>query len=158
MTTPTDLDFRRAMSHFATGVAVVTTRSSAGEQGATISALTSVSLDPLLLLICLNRDSATYAAIAESGYFGLSVLNNSHKDVAMQFASRTADKFASDVIERSEDGTSFIKNALVQMHCEVVETFSGGTHALFMARPTSMKVQEDEAPLLYFQGKLGVEI
>ncbi|MBS1049678.1 flavin reductase [Gluconobacter sp. NFX36] len=156
MTTLNEQDFRRAMSHFATGVAVVTAKGSEGEQGATISALTSVSLDPLLLLICLHRGSSTYKAIAEAGRFGLSILNNSHKDVAMLFASRTADKFGSDVVVRSEDGTAFIDGALVQMHCELVETFQGGTHALFMARPTSIEVR-DEAPLLYFQGQLGIE-
>ncbi|MBS1037981.1 flavin reductase family protein [Gluconobacter cerinus] len=156
MTTLNEQDFRRAMSHFATGVAVVTAKGSEGEQGATISALTSVSLDPLLLLICLHRGSSTYKAIAEAGRFGLSILNNIHKDVAMLFASRTADKFESDVVVRAEDGTAFIDGALVQMHCELVETFQGGTHALFMAKPTSITVR-DEAPLLYFQGQLGIE-
>ncbi|WP_040507304.1 flavin reductase family protein [Gluconobacter morbifer] len=157
MTTPHEQDFRRAMSHFATGVAVVTAKGSEGEQGATISALTSVSLDPLLLLICLHRGSSTYRAIAEAGTFGLSILNNSHKDVAMLFASRTGDKFASEVIERAEDGTVFVRDALVKMHCELVETFQGGTHALFMARPTSITVDSEQAPLLYFQGQLGME-
>lgn len=156
MTTPNETDFRKAMSHFATGVAVVTAKGSEGEQGATISALTSVSLDPLLLLICLNRGSATYRAIAESGVFGLSILGNDHKDVAMLFASRTGDKFGSDVIERSADGTAFVRDSLVKMDCELVETFQGGTHALFMARPVSLELDENRAPLLYFQGQLGI--
>jgi len=124
--------------------------------GGNAATKTSTPLDPLLLLICLHRGSSTYKAIAEAGRFGLSILNNSHKDVAMLFASRTADKFGSDVVVRAEDGTAFIDGALVQMHCELVETFQGGTHALFMAKPTSITVR-DEAPLLYFQGQLGIE-
>lgn len=158
MTLPDEAIFRKAMSHLATGVSVVTAKGVDGEHGATISALTSVSMEPLLLLICLHRKSATYRAIAEAGIFGLSILGSDHKDVAMLFASRNADKFNSGMIERSADGTAFVRESLVKMHCELVETFQGGTHALFMARPMTVEVDESRAPLLYFKGELGMDL
>ncbi|QDH16678.1 flavin reductase family protein [Swingsia samuiensis] len=154
MTTPNEQDFRYAMSQFATGVAVVTAKGSEGEQGATISAFSSVSLDPLLFLVCLNRSSSTYRAVSEAKRFGLSILNKDHQDEALLFAKREGDKFSSPNVERAEDGTAFIRDALVQMHCELVETFQGGSHAIFMAKPLSIKLNEQD-PLLYFQGKIG---
>lgn len=157
MTLPDEAIFRKAMSHLATGVSVVTAKGVDGEHGATISALTSVSLEPLLLLICLHRKSATYRAIAEAGTFGLSILGNDHKDIALLFASRNGDKFNSEMIERSADGTAFVRGSLVKMRCELVETFQGGTHALFMARPMMVEVDESRAPLLYFKGELGMD-
>ena len=112
MTISDEAIFRKAMSHLATGVSVVTAKGVDCEHGATISALTSVSMEPLLLLICLHRKSATYRAVAEAGTFGLSILGDDHKNVALLFASRNADKFNSEMIERSADGTAYVRGSL----------------------------------------------
>ncbi|CEF40703.1 flavin reductase domain protein FMN-binding protein [Acetobacter senegalensis] len=154
MTSLTSDQFRRAMSHFATGVAVVTARGEEGEQGATISALSSVSLDPLMLLICLNRRSSTCRAIEHSGRFGVSILRQSQEAVAMHFAGPAKDKQFDDYCVRQEDGLFFVCDALVQIGVEVVETLRGGTHEIFLARPVHVAMNSDSevGPLLYYRG------
>lgn len=154
MTTLTSDAFRHAMSHFATGVAVVTARGEDGEQGATISALSSVSLDPLMLLICLNRKSSTCRAIEQSGRFGVSILRQSQGAIALHFAGPARDKQFDAYCVRQEDGLFFVNEALVQIGVEVVETLRGGTHEIFLARPLHVAMNSDSAagPLLYYRG------
>ena len=154
MTTVTPDIFRRAMSHFATGVAVVTARGTDGDRGATISALSSVSLDPLTLLVCLHNKSATCSAIEETGRFGLSILNSTQQDLAFHFAGKAEGKSFEEKCEWHEDGLFFVRDALVQIGVEVVETLRGGTHEIFLARPVSvtMHTEESTLPLLYFKG------
>lgn len=66
-------------------------------------------MEPLLLLICLHRKSATYRAITEAKTFGLNILGNDHKDIALLLASRNADKFNSEIIEHAADGTAYVR-------------------------------------------------
>lgn len=87
MTLPDKTLFQKTISYLATGASVVTAKGVDGEHDATTSTLTSVSLEPLLLLICLHRKSAIYRAIAEAGTFGLSILGDDHKNVALLFTS-----------------------------------------------------------------------
>lgn len=154
MDTVTSDMFRRAMSHFATGVAVVTARGAEGDCGATISALSSVSLDPLTLLVCLHRKSATCRAIEESGTFGLSILNKAQQDMAMHFAGKSDGKSFDEYCVQSESGHFFVRDALVQIGVSVVETLRGGTHEIFLAKPVSIGFHPDQGsqPLLYFRG------
>ncbi|GEN61644.1 flavin reductase family protein [Acetobacter nitrogenifigens] len=154
ITAVTSDEFRRAMAHFATGVAVVTSTDAEGEQGATISALSSVSLDPVTLLICLNRRSATCRAVEKTQRFGLSILERGQEDVARHYAM-PADKKTGDLpVDRHDDGSLFVPDALVQISAEVIETLRGGTHEIFLARPLHIRLNEkaDSGPLLYFRG------
>ena len=154
MTSVTSDVFRKAMAHFATGVAVVTATSDEGEQGATIIALSSVSLDPLTLLICLNRKSATCRAIEQSQRFGISILTNSQEGIARHFAMPSHAKSMDEHCIRHDDGTCFVRDALVQIGVEVIETLRGGTHEIFLARPVHITMNEDGEmpPLLYYRG------
>ncbi|MBS0980730.1 MULTISPECIES: flavin reductase family protein [Acetobacter] len=154
MTSVTSDAFRSAMSHFATGVAVITARGTEGECGATISAFSSVSLDPLTLLICLHHKSATCRAIEETGKFGISILRSDQKDMAMHFAGRSEGKSFDQYCVRDENGHFFVKDALVQISVSVVETLRGGTHEIFLARPESIEFHQDQSsqPLVYFRG------
>lgn len=146
--------FRQAMAHFATGVAVVTAQDDHGDQGATISALSSVSLDPLTLLICLKRGSATCRAIEHTRRFGLSVLSREQEPIARYFAMPADRKQGTVATRREADGTVLVEGALVHIAAEVVETLRGGTHEIFLARPLRVTVDSDPAagPLLYFRG------
>ncbi|GAJ29695.1 flavin reductase family protein [Acidomonas methanolica] len=158
MTEVTSDVFRLAMAHFATGVAVVTAEGEQGEQGATISALSSVSLDPLTLLICVNRASATCRAVEHAGRFALSILSREQEAVARHFALPSGGKDDAVPMHRHEDGRLFVKDALVEIGCTVVETLRGGTHEIFLARPDhiTMNSRADAAPLLYFRGSFSL--
>ncbi len=83
------LRYRRAIGHFATGVAIITSQSPAGPAGLTTNALTSLSLDPLLLLVCFDNGSRTLPVVRESGRFGVNILRDSQHELAMLFASKT---------------------------------------------------------------------
>ena len=86
--------FRQAISHFSTGVAVITTRTQAGPAGMTASAVASLSIDPLQLLVCIRTDLPTRAAIEEAGRFAVNVLGDGDEQLARHFATPRPDKFA----------------------------------------------------------------
>ncbi|QHC37184.1 flavin reductase family protein [Komagataeibacter xylinus] len=146
--------FRFAMGHFASGVAVVTSSDADINHGATISAVSSVSLDPPQLLVCLNTRSATCKAITETGYFVLHILSAEQEALAFHFAAPAGDKFSDEVGRRDEAGHFFLHEALVHMRCRVSETLTGGTHRVFIAHVETLEV-EDGDPLVYFRGKFG---
>lgn len=155
MSAITKNDFRQVMSLFATGVAVVTARGKNGAEGATISALSSVSLDPLLLLICLKRGSSTCLAIEESGEFSLSILSKKQEDMAMFFATPSAEKNIETATFCHENGGLFVQDALAHISCKVKEKLAGGTHEIFLSEPVGISGTSNE-PLLYYKGKFNL--
>src|SRR5688572_16226123 len=98
-------NFRLALSQFATGVTVVLTRDAAGAPaGLTVSAFSSVSLDPPLVLICVDARSDAHDPLARSRTFGVSVLRETQEDISRRFANRGAEKFEGFVLEHGETG------------------------------------------------------
>ena len=123
---------RAAMGHFATGVTVVTA-SGRDRHGSTVNAITSVSLDPPLLLVCLRSDSHTLAALLESGRFGVNVLHETQQAIARRFARRGA---AWDGVGRHEGpltGAPLVDGALATFECAVHDVADGGDHQIVIA-------------------------
>ena len=152
--TVSDTIYRDVIGRFASGVTVITTTASDGDHGTTASAVSSLSMDPPMLLVCLNQTSDTGAAILESGVFGVSVLAEGQDAVAGRFARKGPDKFAGATVRRGAAGIPLIADALAQLECEVDETVTGGTHTVFLARVREA-VGTDAAPLTYFRGRFG---
>ena len=101
--------FRHVIGHFASGVTVLTTRSGDEDFGATASAVSSLSLEPPMLLVCLNPRSSTQEAIHASGRFAVNILDENQGDVAERFASpRGTDKFGGLAVERGEGGVPLL--------------------------------------------------
>jgi flavin reductase (DIM6/NTAB) family NADH-FMN oxidoreductase RutF len=146
--------FRDVISRFASGVTVITTTAGDSDHGTTASAVSSLSMDPPMLLICLNRTSDTQAAILESGVFGVNILAEDQGHVAYQFAKKGQDKFAGVGIRRGRTGIPLVEGALAHLECEVEETVTGGTHTVFLARVKDAAGKEG-APLTYFRGRFG---
>src|SRR5882672_3970613 len=88
-----DAQFRLALSHFASGVTVVTTAHEGRLYGMTVASFASLSLQPPLVLVCIERSVKTHDAIAASGRYGVSILSNAQADISSKFASRSDDKF-----------------------------------------------------------------
>ncbi len=126
--------FRDMISRFASGVTVITTTADDGDHGTTASAVSSLSMDPPMLLICLNKTSDTRAAIVQSGVFGVNVLAEHQGDIAYKFAKKGTGKFAGVDTLRGRTGIPLVQNALAHFECEVEETVTGGTHSVFLAR------------------------
>lgn len=146
--------FRDVIGRFASGVTVITTTAGGTDHGTTASAVSSLSTEPPMLLICLNKTSDTQAAILSSRVFGVNILAEDQGQVAYQFAKKGAAKFEGVPVRRGGTGVPLIEGALAHLECEVDETVTGGTHTVFLARVRQASGQEG-APLTYFRGRFG---
>ena len=150
----TDAVYRDVIGRFASGVTVITTTTGGADHGTTASAVSSLSMDPPMLLVCLNRTSRTGAAVLASGFFGVNILAEEQGRIASAFARKGADKFAGVGVLRGATGVPLIADALAHLECEVQETVTGGTHTVFLARVREAS-GTDAAPLTYFRGRFG---
>ncbi len=145
--------FREVVGHFTSGVVVVTAVDGA-RYGVTASAVSSLSMDPPMLLVCLNNKLATTDAIGRTRRFAINILGADHADVAMQFARPHADKFRGiDVVEGAH-GLPLLSEALAQIECETEETVAAATHTIFLGRVLGARARAG-SPLAYFRGQFG---
>jgi flavin reductase (DIM6/NTAB) family NADH-FMN oxidoreductase RutF len=146
-------DFRRVLSHFASGVTIVTTCD--GEQrptGLTASAFCSVSLDPPLILICVDHKSQSFPHLRESGRFAINILHQGHEQLSRRFASTRLDKFDGVAFTMGTVGVPLIDAALAYLECRTVSAHVEGDHTIFVGRVEAVGVGEGE-PLLYYGGR-----
>jgi flavin reductase (DIM6/NTAB) family NADH-FMN oxidoreductase RutF len=143
------LQFRQAISRFATGVTVVTTNTDAGPAGMTASAFSSLSLEPLLLLVCISNRLPTHAALEQSRRFAVNVLGEEDDWVARRFATPNPNKFAGlDVTH--EAGVPVLHRAIAHFVCDVHERIAGGDHSIFIGAVRECSHDDQRRPLLYF--------
>ncbi|HEY7365100.1 MAG TPA: flavin reductase family protein [Methylomirabilota bacterium] len=146
-------EFRRVLGHFATGVTIVTTCDADGRaSGLTVSAFTSLSLDPPLVLVCVDHKSQTYPALRERGRFAVNVLTTGQEALSRRFASTQLDKFDGVPYRTSELGLPLLAAALVHLECVTVSTHVEGDHTIFVGRVERTGVNDGE-PLLYYRGR-----
>jgi flavin reductase (DIM6/NTAB) family NADH-FMN oxidoreductase RutF/DNA-binding GntR family transcriptional regulator len=146
--------FRHVVGHLPSGVTLVTTRTDEGDFGMTASSVTSLSVDPPMMLACLNRSSSTCTAVSRSGAYVVNVLGQGHGHLASQFATQGADKFAGLRLTRGVGGAPVLADALARIECEVVEEVSAATHTIFLGRVVRAEAAEG-SPLTYFRGGFG---
>jgi flavin reductase (DIM6/NTAB) family NADH-FMN oxidoreductase RutF/DNA-binding GntR family transcriptional regulator len=146
--------FRDVISRFASGVTVITTRVGEQDFGTTASAVSSLSMQPPMLLVCLNKTSETREAIAQSGWFAVNILGQHQAELAYAFAKKSPDKFAGVEIVRGREHLPLVQGALAQLECRVDETATGGTHTVFMGAVQEAAATEGE-PLTYYRGRFG---
>jgi 4-nitrophenol 2-monooxygenase / 4-nitrocatechol 4-monooxygenase, reductase component len=147
-------EFRDVIGHFASGVTVITAHHDGRPHGTTASAVTSLSLEPPMLLICMNKSSETGRAIAESGRFAVNILSEDQPDAAMRFATKAPDKFEGIALRSGIGGAPLLEDALATCECRVVEEVTGGTHTVFLAEVDSASARPG-APLAYYRGHFG---
>ena len=146
----TDADFKLAMSHFASGVTIVTTEHEGKPFGMTVASFASLSLHPPLVLVCVEKNVKTHDAIASAARFGVSILGADQADLSNRFASRIDDKFASVDLIRGELGIPLIDNALTSLECYLHAQLAGGDHTIFVGEVAAIRTRAG-APLLYFR-------
>jgi flavin reductase (DIM6/NTAB) family NADH-FMN oxidoreductase RutF len=146
--------FKLALSHFASGVTVVTTEHDGRQYGMTVASFASLSLHPPLVLVCIERSVKTHDAIAASGKYGVSILSSTQSDISSKFASRSDDKFDGvELIEGDLDvplNVPLIKGALTAIECRVYDRLPGGDHTIFIGEVMKIHTREGD-PLLYFR-------
>jgi flavin reductase (DIM6/NTAB) family NADH-FMN oxidoreductase RutF len=145
--------FRAVMGRFATGVAVVTVSAPDGPQGMTANAVASLSLDPLLVLVCFDNGARTLREVERSRRFGVSVLTAGQERLARRFASKDEGKFA-DVPHFLHDGIPVIDGALAWVGCDLDQLVPGGDHTIGIGAVTAAEAGDGE-PLVWYRGAYG---
>ena len=145
---PDASQLREAFGRFPTGVAVIT----APGGGMTANAVASLSLDPLLVLVCFDRTARTLPLVQGAGRFAINVLGEEHEELARHFASKLPEeeKLAS-APHRDEDGVPVLAEALAWVVCDVERLEPGGDHEIAIGRVTALGTGEGE-PLLWYRG------
>ena len=151
---PDPSDFRRAMGEFPTGVAIVTARNPQGDPvGLTVNSLTSVSLDPVLLLICLDHTAESHGAIVEGGRFAVNLLPSSASQVSNRFASRDREgRWAELSWESGVTGSPLLSEAVAHFDCVVHQTHEAGDHTIVVGRVVTCGADAGD-PLVYHRGR-----
>lgn len=159
MKTPalTSLQFRKALGHFATGITVVTVESEPGRvRGMTANSFTSVSLDPLLILVCVEKRAKILPLLQSKKRFGVSVLKEGQEAVSEYFAKGVQ---SAEIEQRlaihfrwTAGGIPVLEGTLLQLSCEVVASHLAGDHTVFIGEVTEAEIHEGK-PLLYFGGE-----
>lgn len=145
----TEAAYRRAISRFASGVTVITAFDAEGApRGMTASAVTSLSLEPLQLLVCISTRLPTHTVIDEGGRFAVNILGEGDEELALRFADPDADRFAGI---RLRDGFAApaLEDAIAVFDCEVAEV-PGGDHSIFIGRVQRCEHEADARPLVYW--------
>jgi flavin reductase (DIM6/NTAB) family NADH-FMN oxidoreductase RutF len=146
--------YREAIAHFATGVTVITTLRDGKPVGMTASSVSSLSLEPVLLLVCVSNKIATHEAIEAAGRFVVNVLGEGDGELARQFAVPSPDKFA-NVTLRPGFELPVLEKSIAHFICDVEERFPGGDHSIFTGLVHECGFIPGRKPLLYFRSKFG---
>lgn len=143
---------REFAGQFATGVSVITACDADGHYcGLTVNALTSLSLDPPLYLVCLDNSSNTLSAVLAEGAFGINFLRDDQRDIADRFAGKGPDKFSGVACRSGHLGVPVLVDALANAVCRLDHTVPGGDHRIVLGRPEDYEIH-DGRPLLFFRG------
>lgn len=149
----TSEEYRNIIGHFSSGVTIITTSLDGEKYGVTASSVTSVSLEPPLLLVCVNKNTGTCHAVSQSKVFGVHILNNEQEKLARQFATPNIDKFENVEVDYGHLNVPILKNNLAYLECKVVNEYSEGTHSVFIGEVVNTSANIDEKPLAYYRGK-----
>ena len=150
-------EFRKALACFATGITVITLDSENEVHGMTANAFTSVSLDPMLVLVCVDQRARTHAHLHAKKRFGVNILSEDQRPISEYYArpTRTHDRAAEEAgaaFERTSHGTLVLCGALAYLECRLHSAQDAGDHTIFIAEVEEAVVHEGK-PLLFFESK-----
>jgi flavin reductase (DIM6/NTAB) family NADH-FMN oxidoreductase RutF len=147
-------DFRKAMGCFATGVTIITVDQDGEVHGMTANAFTAVSLDPVLVLVCVDHRARTHAHLHTRKRFGVNILRNDQQMVAEYYAraeeTHQRPEAADACFDRTAQGTPVLQGALAYLECRLHSAQPAGDHTIFIAQVEDVVVRDGE-PLLYFR-------
>jgi 3-hydroxy-9,10-secoandrosta-1,3,5(10)-triene-9,17-dione monooxygenase reductase component len=150
-------EFRRVMGHFATGVTVVTALVGDRPQGITVNALSSVSLEPPLVMVALDRRRFITPTVRASGRYAVNILAEGQSALSDCFAGAEAEPgrqaFCGAPWSPGETGLPLLDGAIAGLECTVVETFTAGDHDLFIGRVDALYAEPEghPSPLVYYR-------
>jgi len=147
-------EFRRVMGCFATGVTLITTAHDGQVRGMTANSVASVSLEPLSVLVCVNRDALTYPLMAGSGIFCVNVLSVHQQDLSRACARPDTPEAMLEGVPYvvGVTGAPILKGAIAHLECQVAASFEFGTHTIFVGEAVALGADDGE-PLLFYRGR-----
>lgn len=149
---PGPAEFKAAMRHFPTGVTVVTSVRDGEPRGLTVSAFASVSVDPPMVLICINREARSYLYISTSKIFCVNFLSGDQRGLAERFAGKIRERqFEGVEYDIETTGAAVLHGTVAHLDCEVVEEHHAGSHSIFIGRVLSC-ASRTGSPLGYYNG------
>jgi len=153
MPAPDPASFRAALAGLPTGVTIVTASGPDGPAGATANAVTSLSIEPMMMLACLDRGSRTLLAVQAADSFGISVLHAGQEPIARTFATKApvAEKWAG-VAWRDRDGIPAVDDALIWIACDLRDVISAGDHVIVTGDVRALESREGD-PLVFHGGE-----
>lgn len=151
---PLDSDlFRSVLGRFATGVTIVTTRDATGhDHGMTVSAFSSLSLDPPLVLVCVDHQASMFNTLMTAPFFVVNILSTSQEALSRRFSNLDADhRFDGVGFTRNAHGIPILDDVLAHLECRVTTRHDGGDHTIFVGQ-VEHATSRDDRPLLYYRG------
>jgi flavin reductase (DIM6/NTAB) family NADH-FMN oxidoreductase RutF len=145
--------FRNTLAKFCTGVTIITTKNQDGLHGLTVNSFTSVSLDPPLILICIQKNGLSHSTLCECEDFVVNILSKEQKELSDRFANPALDseeRFRDLNFRLSENGLPILAGNLGHLECRVVNQFEGGDHTVFMGQVENGDYSEGKRPLLFY--------
>jgi flavin reductase (DIM6/NTAB) family NADH-FMN oxidoreductase RutF len=145
---------RHVLGHLPTGVTVVTANAVDGPAGMAANSVTSVSLDPPLILLCPAKSSSTWPRIRDARRFCVNVMAGHHEDVTRRFAQRGVDRFAGVPISDRPTGPA-LEDAVAWIECELRDEHDAGDHTIAVADVVGIEAADARTPLVFFRGRYG---
>ncbi len=145
-------ELRRVMGHFATGVTIITTISKDGTPyGLTANAFMSVSLEPPLLLISVDKKAESYPYFEQSRVFTVNILRDDQEALSRKFAVSGGNKFEGVAYHRGANNVPILEDTLAHIECRLYATYDGGDHTLYLGEVLEAQTREGK-PLLFYRG------
>ena len=148
------LEFRSVIGHFATGVTVITTAAGEELQGMTANAVTSLSLDPVMMLICVDKGSHTHRLLDEGGVFTVNILAAHQEEVSRLFAKKAPPETGTLRGQRftlGVTGAPILEDCLAYLECRVAGVLDGGDHSIFLGEVVEGRVASEGRPLIFYR-------
>jgi flavin reductase (DIM6/NTAB) family NADH-FMN oxidoreductase RutF len=146
-------ELRNVFGTFATGVTIITTNDVNGKPfGLTANSYTSLSLDPPLVLVCVDKKVDCYACFEQSKVFAVNFLAEDQEHLSTRFATKGIEKFEGVSVRPGSVGVPLLEGAIGYIECKLVEGFEGGDHTIYVGEVQSASASGDR-PLLFFKGK-----
>ncbi len=147
--------FRRVLGTYTTGVSIVMTKSKGTMHGLTVNSFTSVSLDPPLILVCIDKNTETYPLLKESNVFSVNILSRDQESLSQLFADPHSKSSRLQNLQYREEvtGAPIIMGVLSFFDCRVEATYQGGNHDIFLGKVEKFGLGDEKEPLLFFRGE-----
>jgi flavin reductase (DIM6/NTAB) family NADH-FMN oxidoreductase RutF len=146
--------FRQVLAHLPTGVTVIAAHGPDNPIGMAANSVTSVSLDPPLILFCPAKSSSTWPKIRDVGSFCVNVMAGHHEEVTRRFAAKEADRFSGVVCAHRSTGPALC-DAVAWIECTLQDEHDAGDHTIAVARVVAIEAAQDVEPLVFFRGSYG---